>query len=130
MNVTEQEALSADIHLLGDLLGATIRRVSGESVYVLVEEVRAAAKALRATPSLDEARRLRDRLDALDLPALRALIRAFSVYFDLINLAEQRARVRALWARSAAPAGPGLAETPEAALRRLRDLGVDAGQVA
>ncbi len=90
MRPKEQEALSSDIHFLGDLLGDTIRRVSGEEVYQLVEEIRAAAKALRTTPSLDEARRLRDRLAGLEVPALRNLIRAFSVYFDLINLAEQR----------------------------------------
>jgi phosphoenolpyruvate carboxylase len=129
MRPKEQEALSGDIHFLGDLLGDTIRRVSGEDVYQLVEEVRAAAKALRTTPSLDDARRLHDRLASLDLPALRALIRAFSVYFDLINLAEQRARVRALQDRSNGPEGSHLAETPEAALKQLRDLGVDAGQI-
>ena len=130
MQPTEQEALSADIHSLGDLLGETIRRVSGQEVFDLIEEVRAAAKSLRTTPSLDEARRLRDRLSELDLPALRALIRAFSVYFDLINLAEQRARVRALWVRSTRPDGSTLAETPEAALKQLRNLGVDAAQIA
>jgi phosphoenolpyruvate carboxylase len=130
MTPSEQEALSADIHTLGDLLGATIRRVSGEEVFDLVEEVRAAAKALRATPSLEEARRLRDRLAGLDVPSLRALIRAFSVYFDLINLAEQRARVRALWLRSSGPEGSTLHETPEEALRQLRGRGVGAGQVA
>ena len=96
MHPKVHEALSADIHLLGDLLGETIRRLAGEEAYALVEEVRAAAKELRADPSVEEARRLRDRLGRLDLPALRALIRAFSVYFDLINLAEQQARVRAL----------------------------------
>ena len=55
MRPKEQEALSSDIHFLGDLLGDTIRRVSGEEVYQLVEEIRPAAKALRTTPSLDEA---------------------------------------------------------------------------
>lgn len=127
MNPSEQEALSADIHLLGDLLGTTIRRISGEELFTLVEEVRAATKSLRSAPSLGEARRLRDRLAGLDLPAVSGLIRAFSVYFDLINLAEQRARVRALRARASATS---LAETPEAALRQLRGLGVDADQIA
>ncbi len=68
-----QRGLSADIHLLGDLLGDAIRRLAGAEAYALEEEVRAAAKALRANPSVDEARRLRDRLDRLDLPSLRTL---------------------------------------------------------
>src|SRR5579875_3174046 len=93
------EALSADIHRLGALLGGTIRRLAGPEAFDLVEEVRGTAKGLRADPSVDEARRLRDRLGRLDLPELRTLIRAFSIYFDLINLAEQQARVRALRAR-------------------------------
>ncbi len=123
--------LSADIHLLGDLLGDAIRRLAGEDAFALEEEVRAAAKALRAEPSVEEARRLRDRLDRLDLPALRTLIRAFSIYFDLINLAEQQARVRALRLRAVAGrARSRLPESPEAALRQLRERGVTAEQVA
>lgn len=130
MQPTEQEALSADIHLLGDLLGSTIRRIAGEEVFALIEEVRAAAKGLRANPSPEDARRLRDRLAALDVPALRGLIRAFSVYFDLINLAEQRARVRALHLRANSTGRSTLAETPEAALRQLRARGIDADHLA
>lgn len=129
MPPNEQEALSADIHLLGDLLGQTIRRLEGPEVYTLVEEVRASAKKLRAEPSLDEARRLRDRLDDLDLPALRALTRAFSIYFDLINLAEQRARVRALKARALRADVKTSSETPEAAFKQLRARGIDADQI-
>ncbi|MHC5541327.1 phosphoenolpyruvate carboxylase, partial [Singulisphaera rosea] len=96
MQATVQEVLSADIHLLGDLLGQAIRRLAGEESFQLEEELRALAKGLRSDPSVEEARRLRDRLGALELPDLRTMIRAFSIYFDLINLAEQQARVRAL----------------------------------
>ncbi|WP_422928700.1 phosphoenolpyruvate carboxylase [Singulisphaera sp. PoT] len=131
MQPTVQEVLSADIHLLGDLLGQAIRRLSGEEAFDLEEEIRASAKELRSSPSLDDARRLRDRLGELDVPALRGLIRAFSIYFDLINLAEQQARVRAL--RRAAIEGKvssSQAETTEAALRQIRDRGIDADQVA
>ncbi len=105
-----QQRLSADIHLLGDMLGDAIRRLAGEDAFALEEEVRAAAKELRVRPSLEEARRLRDRLDKLDLSALRTLIRAFSIYFDLINLAEQQARVRAL---RRASRGPGRSRCPK-----------------
>jgi len=130
MPTDAQESLSADIHLLGGLLGEAIRRLAGEEAFALVEEVRASAKALRADPSVERARRLRDRLDRLGLGELRSLTRAFSIYFDLINLAEQQARVRAIRARLRR-GGPGpVEETPESALRQLRDRGVDAGQVA
>ena len=130
MPTTAHEALSDDIHRLGDALGVAIRRLAGEDAYSLVEDVRAAAKALRADPSVDEARRLRDRLGTLGLAELRTLIRAFSVYFDLTNLAEQQARVRSIRGHLDRAADAPMPETPEAALRSLRDRGVDAGRVA
>ncbi len=123
-----QRDLSADIHFLGDLLGGTIRRLAGEEAFALVEEVRAAAKALRVRHSVEEARELRDRLGTLDVPALRTLIRSFSLYFDLVNLAEQRARLRTLRQRALAPVVKA-SEDIEAAFSRLKEQGVSAPQV-
>jgi phosphoenolpyruvate carboxylase len=124
-----QHALSADIHLLDDLLGASIRRLAGADAFTLLEEVRAAAGTLRVQPSVDEARRLCERLDQLELPVLRTLIRAFSIYFDLTNLAEQQARVRANRLRTLQQAPMPLAESLEAALCELRSHGVSAPQL-
>ncbi len=87
MQAAAQKALGADIRLLGELLGHAIRRLAGEDAFNLEEEVRTAAKELRANRSVEDARKLRDRLGQLDLAQLRGLIRAFSVFFDLINLA-------------------------------------------
>ena len=129
MESAATEALSADIHLLGDLLGGAIRRLEGEAAFELVEEIRAAAKDVRANPSLENARALHDRLGRLSLPELRTLIRAFSVYFDLTNLAEQQARVRAIRAHHKRAGAKSISETPEAAFRELRDSGVDAAKV-
>jgi phosphoenolpyruvate carboxylase len=130
MRTEAEEALSGDIHLLGGLLGEAIRALEGDASFALVEEVRAASKDLRADASPESARRLRDRLGELEVADLRTLIRAFSVYFDLINLAEQQARVRAIRAhlREANPAR--VDESPASALRQLRDRGIDADQVA
>ncbi len=51
---TEQRArraLSSDIHLLGNVLGDSIRRLAGNEAYDLVEEIRAATKnLLRGSP--------------------------------------------------------------------------------
>src|SRR5579862_8152004 len=92
--------LESDIRLLDELLDATILRLEGEESLRLVEEIRAATQQLRTSPSVDAARALRDRLSSLDISRLRTLTRAFSLYFDLINLAEQQARVRALRKRA------------------------------
>lgn len=92
-------ALRDDIRRLGAQLGATLARQEGEGFLALVEEVRAAAKAVRsgAAPGDD----LRDRLAAVDLPTAIRLARAFSSYFHLANLAEQVHREGA-----PVPAGP------------------------
>jgi phosphoenolpyruvate carboxylase len=124
-----QSGLSDDIHLLGDLLGDLIKRQAGATAFDLVEEVRNAAKSLRAEPSVDAAAALRDRLEQLDLSQLRTLIRAYSVYFDLVNLAEQQARVRANRLRTLQTDPRPLDESPEAALAELREKGCTAGQV-
>lgn len=92
-------ALRDDIRRLGAQLGATLARQEGEGFLALVEEVRAAAKAVRAGAAPDDD--LRDRLAALDLPTAIRLARAFSSYFHLANLAEQVHREGA-----PVPAGP------------------------
>jgi phosphoenolpyruvate carboxylase len=127
MRSNAQKALGADIRLLGDLLGQSIRRLSGEDAFNLEEEIRSAAKELRAAPSPDAARRLRDRLATLEVASLRGLIRAFGVFFDLINLAEQQARVRALRHRAARP--EPLPETPLSALQGICERGISAEEM-
>src|SRR5262245_59540656 len=127
---TVQRGLSANIHLLGDLLGETIRRLAGAEAFRQEEEVRAACKALRANPSLDDSRRLCARLEKVNLAMLRTLIRAFSVYFDLVNLSEQQARVHANRLRTLASAPLPLDESPEAALRQLREQGTAPDRIA
>ena len=63
-------------------------------------KIRAATQQLRQNPRSRRPARLRDRLASLELSELRTLTRAFSLYFDLVNLAEQQARVRALRRRA------------------------------
>jgi phosphoenolpyruvate carboxylase len=124
------DPLTADIRLLGDLLGKVILRVAGQEAFDLEEDVRAGTKALRATHSVEDARRLRERLDRLDLPGIRMLIRAFTVFFDLVNLAEQQARVRVLRERERKSAPAPIGESIESALRQLRERGVRPDELA
>lgn len=95
-----------------------------------MEEIRAATQELRISPSLEPARKLRDRLASLELSKLRTLTRAFSLYFDLINLAEQRARVRVLRHRAEDSSEKPLSDTLDIALAGLKDRGVTAEQLA
>jgi len=85
--------LREDIHLLGDLLGETLRAQEGEELFEMVERVRALAKSGRAGSAADFdrlAKLLAGRPTAEALPVARA----FAHFLNLANIAEQHHRVR------------------------------------
>ncbi len=122
-------ALAGDIAFLDGLLETALRDLEGEGSFRRVQDVRAATQRLRSQPSVAAAHELLAQLDRLDARELRTLTRAFTHYFDLINLAETRARIRALRRRAEQPAATQ-PETPEAALQQLRERGFSAAEVA
>lgn len=86
-------SISDDVYLLAGLLGEVIQSLAGPDAFELEEDVRALAKGLRRNdPGAG------DRLDVMireaNTDALRMLIRAFTNYFQLINLAEDNERIR------------------------------------
>ncbi|TFU17624.1 phosphoenolpyruvate carboxylase [Thermus tengchongensis] len=123
------DLLRAEVDLLGRLLGEAIRAVSGERFFALVEEVRLLSKARRQG---DEGARttLLKRVGGLSLEEAEALVRAFTHYFHLVNLAEERHRVRVNRLRAEA-------ETPEsprpegflALARALKERGLSLEEV-
>ncbi|MBO0815476.1 MAG: hypothetical protein J2P30_10085, partial [Actinobacteria bacterium] len=90
-----------DVRLLGDLLGEVIRESGGQGLLDDVERLRHAVIAARENPPQeDEADRAGDEISALvaGWPLARAelVAKAFTIYFHLTNLAEERQRVRTL----------------------------------
>ena len=87
-------AMRADIHLLGDLLGDTLVRQHGAELLELVERVRSLSKQARDPGADDRAAADLDALLAgLDIADITNLVRAFSTFFQLANVAEQTHRV-------------------------------------
>ncbi len=123
---TGREPLSETIHLLGDTLGEVIREQAGEQAFGLVEQVRDLAKTARDDgPGAEAAaQNLAALVATADLPELLILIKAFTTYFGLVNLAEQHERLRVLREREAT--GEPIAESLDEAIRRLRDDGLQA----
>ena len=93
-------ALSQDIHTLGNWLGVIIQEQNGMEAYDLVEEIRAMSKARREGDAA-AAFQLADRLENLPLDSKKVLIKAFSNYFQLINIAEDLQRIRVIRQREA-----------------------------
>lgn len=79
-------ALRNDIRRLGGQLGETLERQEGAGFLELVEAVRAASRRARDD---NDAAPLRALIEPLDLPTTIRLVRAFSSFFHLANLAEQ-----------------------------------------
>ena len=86
----EDFALRARVKLLGQLLGQVISRHAGAEVYDVVEELRTGFIALRDedpdAPSLDA---LLARIEDLDGQTLTEVVRAFAIYFQLVNIADE-----------------------------------------
>lgn len=121
--------LRADVHALGEILGETLRAQCGEPFFAHLEEVRKLARGLRQR----ENRRDRQRLDRLlaDLPLSKkvVLVRAFSTFFMLANVAENHHRVRRRQehARAGDPPQP---DSIAGTLSRLRGEGVSREAIA
>ncbi len=93
VNVGADEALRADIRRLGAQLGQALTRQHGEVLLDLVEEVRGHTKAVRIEGDTEADDLLAALLEKLDLATTIDLVRAFSAYFYLANVAEQTHRV-------------------------------------
>lgn len=142
-NDSELSPLSRDIHLLGDLLGDTLRQMEGEALFRAEETVRALAKARRAVdeyapgdaPARAEAdaalaaRELTTFITGHDLATLTLIALAFTAYFDLVNLAEEQHRVRVLRERERQQYPHPRAESIAHAFAEFRARGVSPERV-
>jgi len=87
------EALRRDVSYLGRVLGETLVEQEGRELFELEEAIRALAKDRRAGDPT-AARHLAEAIAALDTKTAERIARAFTHYFQLVNLAEQHHRTR------------------------------------
>ncbi len=90
----KDEPLRSDVRLLGNLLGDILRSQGGPDLFNREERIRDLCKRLRIQYDADTDRALLDEIASLDLSSSIQVIRAFSIFFQLVNLAEQYHRVR------------------------------------
>lgn len=118
----KDQGLRDDVRLLGALVGDVIREQGGDEFFERVENVRAAA-IRRRVGDAEAAGALSALLGRLEPVDARELVRAFSTYFQMVNLAERvhRIRRRRAYERDPSRVQPqGIADS----LARLRDTGI------
>jgi phosphoenolpyruvate carboxylase len=95
MTDSPQAQLRREIDQLGRWFGETVRRYAGDAGFELVESVRTLARELtEGNEAAGEG--LRELLATLDYRQLKVVIRAFTFFLELANLAEDRQRIRVL----------------------------------
>ena len=87
------EALRKDVSYLGRVLGDTLLEQEGERLFDIEEMIRALSKD-RRNGERDAEERLERVVQALDVDLAERVTRAFTHYFQLVNLAEQHHRTR------------------------------------
>jgi phosphoenolpyruvate carboxylase len=125
-----RDPLAREVKLLGALLGQVIAEQGGPELLDLVERTRLRSIAFRDArgPGEESARAaLEGELGALDAEQAEALATAFTLYFQLVNLAEERDNVRRLIEerQSEAP----LEGSPDAAMDWLVERGWTADRI-
>jgi phosphoenolpyruvate carboxylase len=126
-------AMRRDVRLLGDLLGEVISESAGPDLLADVERLRHAVIAARSAANRGSAQATAegDSITALvsswSWERAELVARAFTVYFHLINLAEEQQRVRTLRQRDSGDRPPR--ESFADAVSRLTAEG-GAGQLA
>ena len=122
--------LARDVRLLGNALGDVLREQGGEALLQNVERIRALTKEARAQRGQDDAEA---ELDALfgGMPFGQALpvLKAFTTYFQLVNLAEQKEIVRVNRRRAFKAGDKPRPESVRDAVQRLCESGVTADQM-
>ncbi|MCC7152896.1 MAG: phosphoenolpyruvate carboxylase [Rubrivivax sp.] len=92
--VAKNKPLVEDIRLLGRILGEVILEQEGAAAYALVERVRQLSVAYRLKRDAAAGRTLDRLLKSLSADQTVSVIRAFSYFSHLANLAEDRHHVR------------------------------------
>lgn len=121
--------LRKDVRLLGHILGDVLVMQGGPTLLQQVEEIRELTKQLRASGNPEQLQRCKQVIQQLSPSMRRDVIRAFAIYFQLVNIAEQNHRIRRHRAYRRGEAESAQPFSIESAVRTLKEMGLTAEQV-
>jgi phosphoenolpyruvate carboxylase len=126
----EDVPLHEDVRWLAASLGKVILRLEGVEAFESVESLRQACRARRyALPDAPTLDALLDQVSMLPIERVAIVARAFTLFFLLINTAEQVHRVRRAREYRSAETDAPQPGSARWAMRRLRSQGHDAAAV-
>ncbi|MDM4764576.1 phosphoenolpyruvate carboxylase [Pelomonas sp. SE-A7] len=125
---TKNQPLMDDIRLLGRILGEVIREQEGREAYELVERVRKLAVAFRLKRDAQAGKTFDKLLKGLSGEQTVSVIRAFSYFSHLANIAEDRHHVRRREVHERA--GSLQAGSLAYAMEKLHEAGVRPNEIA
>lgn len=102
----EDARLRTDIRLLGRILGDTVRDQEGADVFDLVERIRQTSIRFHRDEDKQARRELEAILDSMSTGQTVRIVRAFSYFSHLANIAEDQNNIRQMRTRSTAGGAP------------------------
>src|SRR6267142_813756 len=124
----EDARLRTDIRLLGRILGDTVRDQEGADVFDLVERIRQTSIRFHRDEDRLARRELEIILDSMSISETVRIVRAFSYFSHLANIAEDQNNIRQMRARSSA-GGPSRPGTLALTLSHARAAGFSAADL-
>ncbi|MEC5399166.1 phosphoenolpyruvate carboxylase [Uliginosibacterium sp. H1] len=98
--------LREDIRLLGRILGDTVRKQEGDAIFALIERIRQTAIRFHRDDDVSARKELESILDNLSREETTHVVRAFSYFSQLSNIAEDLHHIRRSRAHQCAGSAP------------------------
>ncbi|MHB1590205.1 MAG: phosphoenolpyruvate carboxylase [Sulfuricella sp.] len=120
--------MRARVKLFGNLLGSVLRPLQDGRVLEAVEALRKGYICLHKEDSPAGRRRLEKIIESLDAETLTHVVRAFSIYFSLVSLAEESFQHQTRRAQ-VYRGGPLWKGSFDATLREFHEQGITAAEL-
>jgi len=126
--ISHRSPISQNVRLLGETLGQAISELHGEEAFELIEDIRQKARSARTDPAAAD--ELARRSASLGAREIWDILRAFTLWFQLVNCAEQREIVRSTREHQRLIGDHPLPETVASAIGSLKVRGWTGEEVA
>ncbi len=128
LRLNDDKRLRSRVKLFGNILGQILHDHAGERVFNAVETLRKGHISLRKSEDVRKRNRLSALIESLDPQTLAHVVRAFSIYFSLVNIAEEAYQHKQR-RREVSRNGPLWVGSFDATLREFHQEGIAAEQL-